>query len=96
MAASYYDGRSTAEPVLRLTLHNHGSSPVAFTVTHNHYAVGRPATVKVAAHSTKSWTIDPLKLSGGWYDVTVTAGSDDTWSQRFSGHLETGRASITG
>ena len=31
-----------------------------------------------------------------WYDVTVTADCDETWSQRFVGHLETGRPSITG
>ena len=29
------------------------------------------------------------------YDVTVTASSDSSWSQRFTGHLETGSASVT-
>jgi phospholipase C len=30
------------------------------------------------------------------YDLTVTADRDPAWSQRFAGHLETGRPSITG
>jgi hypothetical protein len=34
--------------------------------------------------------------SGGWYDLTVTASTDASWSQRFVGHLENGQPSITG
>ena len=55
-----------------------------------------PHTVKVPARGTKTLTIDPLAASHGWYDLTVTADNDHTWSQRLTGHLETGRASITG
>ncbi|MFF3875862.1 hypothetical protein [Streptomyces sp. NPDC001978] len=40
--------------------------------------------------------VSPLEVSGGWYDVTVTTDRDHAWSQRFTGHLETGQASITG
>jgi phospholipase C len=94
--ATYYDGRSAAEPKLKLWLQNHGDAPVAFTVTHNNYIPGAPQTVKVAAHSKKAWTVSPLDISRGWYDVTVTADGDAAWSQRFVGHLETGKPSITG
>jgi phospholipase C len=50
----------------------------------------------VAAHGKEAWAVSPLELSGGWYDVTVTADSDAAWSQRFVGHLETGQPRITG
>ena len=52
--------------------------------------------MKVAAHGEESWVVSPLKVSDGWYDVTVTADCDEAWSQRFTGHLETGEASVTG
>ena len=91
---SYYD--SAFSPKLKLTLHNDGHAPVAFTVTHNQYIHAHPQTVKVGGRDSRSWTVDAVELSHGWYDLTVTAGSDHTWSQRFAGHLETGRDSISG
>ncbi|WP_433282533.1 phosphocholine-specific phospholipase C [Pseudonocardia xinjiangensis] len=94
--ASYYDGKSTARPKLKLWLRNNGNTPAEFTVTHNHYISGAPQKVKVGARSKEAWAVSPLGVSGGWYDVTVTADTDGAWSQRFIGHLETGEASITG
>ncbi|GAA0386703.1 phospholipase C, phosphocholine-specific [Microbispora corallina] len=94
--AAYYDGKSTARPKLKLWLRNNGDAPVTFVITHNNYISDTPQTVKVAAHSKEAWAVSPLGVSGGWYDVTVTADCDAAWSQRFVGHLETGEASITG
>ncbi|GII30173.1 phosphocholine-specific phospholipase C [Planotetraspora mira] len=94
--ADYYDGKATTKPELTLKLRNRGKSHVTFTITHNHYISGKPHTVKVSAHDEAEWTVNPLKESSGWYDVTVTANCDAAWSQRFVGHLETGEASITG
>lgn len=94
--ARYHDGRATAHPKLKLWLRNDGRKPVTFTVTHNHYIHGAPTKVRVAPHGKEAWTVNPLEVSDGWYDVTVTADCDRTWSQRFTGHLETGRASVTG
>jgi len=37
----------------------------------------------------------PLHKSFGWYDFTLTAGSDDTFAQRIAGHLETGEDSVS-
>ncbi|MFD0528401.1 hypothetical protein ACFQ1I_17290 [Kitasatospora arboriphila] len=37
-----------------------------------------------------------MAYNNGWYDFTVTVDSDPTWSQRFTGHLETGAASVSG
>jgi phospholipase C len=94
--ASYYEGLSTATPKLKLWLSNNSDKPVTFTVTHNQYGSGAPNTVKVAAHSKEAWAAGALENSHGWYDVTVTADCDTAWSQRFTGHLETGRPSVTG
>ncbi|MEV4299169.1 phosphocholine-specific phospholipase C [Microbispora rosea] len=94
--ADYYDGKSTKNPKLKLWLHNNGDTRVTFTITHNNYISGKPDTVKVNARGKEAWTVNPVKESDGWYDVTVTADIDGGWSQRFVGHLETGEASITG
>jgi phospholipase C len=46
--------------------------------------------------SRRNLEIDPVRTASGWYDVTVTVSSDSSWSQRFTGHLENGRPSVTG
>jgi phospholipase C len=92
----YYDGASSARPKLQLWLRNNGDSAVEFTITHNHYISAAPHKVRVAPHSKEVWAVSPLELSGGWYDVTITADCDAAWSQQLIGHLETGEASITG
>ncbi|MEU8277900.1 phosphocholine-specific phospholipase C [Microbispora bryophytorum] len=94
--ADYYDGKSTKNPKLKLWLRNNGDTRVTFTITHNNYISGKPHTVKVNAHGKEAWTVNPVKESDGWYDVTVTADNDGGWSQRFVGHIETGEASVTG
>jgi phospholipase C len=69
---------------------------VSFTVTANSYATGEPVTYKVPAGGSEEHRTDPVRDSGGWYDLTVTIDSDPGWSQRFTGHLETGAPSVTG
>lgn len=41
-------------------------------------------------------TADPLASAHGWYDVGVTVDGHQPYLRRFAGHLENGRASITG
>ncbi|MEU8948399.1 phosphocholine-specific phospholipase C [Streptomyces sp. NPDC048489] len=94
--AAYYEGKADGHPKLRLTLRNNGKKAVTFTVRHNHYISGAPHRAHIAPHRKETWTVDAVKLGGGWYDVTVTVDSDSSWSQRFTGHLETGKPSITG
>ncbi|GIG61192.1 non-hemolytic phospholipase C [Longispora fulva] len=76
-----------------LTLANHGTSAVTFTVAATGYRTDGPWTYPVAAGgSTRvSWN-----ATTGWYDLTVTTASDTAWTQRFLGHIETGAPSITG
>jgi phospholipase C-like protein len=65
-------------------------------VTANAYSHDKPRTYHVPARRTAVHTAEPLRTSGGWYDLTVTASTDSTWSQRYVGHLENGGPSITG
>lgn len=41
-------------------------------------------------------SFDACGDSDGWCDVTITVSSDRSWSQRLTGHLETGRANVSG
>lgn len=88
------DGAS--EPRLLLQLVNDSAGTVTFTVTTNAYGKDRPARYRVGAHRAAGHSADPLRTAGGWYDLTVTASSDASWTQRFVGHLENGQPSITG
>ncbi|HEY1702210.1 MAG TPA: phospholipase domain-containing protein [Trebonia sp.] len=79
-----------------LSLAKGGDQAVSFTITTNAYGSDKPRTYRVGAGQTAGHSADPLATSGGWYDVTVTASTDSSWSQRFVGHLENGQVSITG
>ncbi|MFJ4438162.1 phosphocholine-specific phospholipase C [Streptomyces sp. NPDC088923] len=81
---------------LRFTLTNGTAAAVTFTIKANAYRTGGPWTYTVPAGKTVTDDFSPLTYGSGWYDHTVTASPDTTWSQRFVGHLETGRPSISG
>ncbi|SDO17041.1 phospholipase C [Nakamurella panacisegetis] len=92
----YHDGGFGHRPKLMLRLINTGTKAVTFTVTAENYSTDRPQSYRVAAHSTAVHPVNPLKASGGWYDLAVKVNSDAAWSRRYVGHLENGRDSITG
>ncbi len=92
----YFEGGFDRDPRLLLALVNEGSAAVTFTVTANAYSHDKPRTYRVPAHRTVIHTADPLHSSGGWYDLTVTASTDSTWSHRYTGHLENGQPTVTG
>ena len=96
VTASYYAHGFDDKPKLILDLDNSSGSDVTFTVTPNFYSHDKPETVKVRAHGRWGRGFDAVATSHGWYDVTVTASGDPTWSQRFIGHIETGEDSVTG
>jgi phospholipase C len=99
--AVYYDaiqrcGVYNGEPKLKLQLHNESHGRVTFTITFNNYSSRKPEHVAVGVRGHETWVLDSCSEADGWYDVTVTVSSDAGWSQRLTGHLETGRSSITG
>jgi phospholipase C len=70
---------------------------VSFTISFNNYAPhAKPQKVRVAGHSSEQWLLDACNDSDGWYDLTITLSTDAGWSQRLTGHLESGRPSVTG
>ena len=91
-----YEGTSGEHPTLSLRLVNTGKQTVTFTVTSNNYASDRPRTYRVAPRDHITHSVDPLKHSHGWYDLSVTVSTDPSWSRRYIGHLENGEASVTG
>ncbi|MEO6600899.1 MAG: phospholipase domain-containing protein, partial [Polyangiaceae bacterium] len=87
---------SNGQPKLKLWLHNDTGRVVIFTITHNNYSSRSREPVRVATNHKEAWELDACGNSDGWYDLTVTLSTDSSWSQRLTGHLETGRASISG
>ncbi|MCW2539959.1 MAG: Phospholipase [Frankiales bacterium] len=94
--AAYYRGGFGHKPVLILQVSNGGSRAATFTVTSNNYVKAHAKTYHVPAHGHATHSVDPLATSDGWYDFTITLGSDPSWVRRYVGHLEDGTNSITG
>ena len=84
------------QPKLKLSLHNNASKRVTFTIKFNNYSSRGSQHVTVAPRCKEDWVLDSCGEADGWYDLTITVSSDPSWSQRLTGHLETGRASISG
>ena len=86
----------TGRLAVYFTMTNSGSAPVKFTITSNHYRADGPWTYQVAAGGSAEDFFNAVAYQGGWCDFTVTVDSDASWSRRFTGHLETGAASVSG
>ena len=84
------------QPKLKLLLCNDARKKVTFTITYNNYSSRSPQTVRINGRDSEECLLDACGDSDGWYDLTITVSSDSSWSQRLTGHLETGRASISG
>jgi phospholipase C len=96
VSVAYYEGGFEQAPTLILELANHGKPDLTYTITHTQYPSQGTKSYKVLAGQPEKVVIDPLAGSHGWYDLTITIDGDSTWSQRYTGHLETGEPSITG
>jgi phospholipase C len=96
VTAAYYAEGGGPGPALLLTLANGGGAELAFTVTPDRYPAGPARTHRVPPGQRAVHELDPVATAAGWYDLTVTIDGDDSWSQRFTGHLETGQPSVTG
>lgn len=86
----------TGKLALYFKMANSGSSSMKFTITSNHYRSDGPWTYTVAAGASTEDFFNAVAYNNGWYDFTITVDSDSTWSRRFTGHLETGAASVSG
>ncbi|MFK0194798.1 phosphocholine-specific phospholipase C [Kitasatospora sp. NPDC090308] len=96
VTATYAPAPDTGKLALWFELANTGTAAVTFTVTSNAYRSDGPWTYTVAAGARTSDHFNAVAYTNGWYDFTVTVSGDASWSQRFTGHLETGAPSISG
>ncbi len=96
VTAVYYQGGFGQRPMLAFRLINRGDEAVTFTVTPTHYSREPARSYRVRAHGTATHLADPVAVSRGWYDLSVTLSGDGACSRRYVGHLEDGRPSITG
>ncbi|MGW4122459.1 phosphocholine-specific phospholipase C [Nocardia sp. NPDC004711] len=96
VASSYSNAPNTGKLAVWFAMTNTGTATVTFTIKANQYRTDGPWTYSVAAGKTVSDYFNAVAYNNGWYDFTVTVNSDTGWSQRFTGHLETGTASVSG
>ncbi|WP_323135866.1 MULTISPECIES: phospholipase domain-containing protein [unclassified Streptomyces] len=96
VAARYAAAPDTGKTAVRFRLSDASTAPVTFTITSNNYRSDDPWTCTVAAVGSAEDRFDAVTGPNGWYDFTVTADADATWSRRYTGHIETGAASISG
>jgi len=93
---SYYAAGDDDKSLITFDLVNNSGKAVTFTLTYNNYTSAAADKINADAHGRWSHQVDDLVTAHGWYDVTVTADIDPTWSQRFIGHIENGADSVTG
>ncbi|MFD9792632.1 phosphocholine-specific phospholipase C [Streptomyces sp. NPDC059070] len=96
VAARYGVESGTGKTAIWLKMTNTSASPVTFTVKAGNYRTDGPWTYQVAAGGSTEDFFNAVAYSNGWYDLTVTADSDATWSRRYTGHIETGAPSVSG
>ncbi|GGW98446.1 non-hemolytic phospholipase C [Streptomyces chryseus] len=86
---------------LHLTLANRGKEPLTFTVTTLAYADeadlddGRPRRITVKPGRSRT-VVHSAADAHGWYDLAITVTGDDAFRRRLMGHIENGRASVSG
>ncbi|MDL4772083.1 phosphocholine-specific phospholipase C [Actinomadura xylanilytica] len=77
---------------LVITLANPGSRPLTFTLAALAYGTAaRKVTVAPGRRATVQW-----RTRHGWYDVEIKTAEDTAFRRRLMGHLENGRASVSG
>ncbi|MFJ2416086.1 phosphocholine-specific phospholipase C [Streptomyces brevispora] len=85
---------------LHLTLRNTGRTTLTFTVRPLGYVEAadlRDWTRAVKVKPGRSRTVVHSAADAhGWYDLSVTVNGDDAFRRRLMGHIENGRASVSG
>jgi phospholipase C len=77
---------------ITLSIENPTSTKTAVTVVDGYTNKKISRVLEAGGRVRETW---PLLGSFGWYDLTVTAGSDASFERRVAGHIENGRDSIT-
>ncbi|MEV1329191.1 phospholipase domain-containing protein [Micromonospora costi] len=77
---------------LVLELRNGGAKRVEVTVCDAYHS--RPVTLSLRPGETQRARWE-LSRTHGWYDLTVTVAGDSRFTQRYAGHVENGKDSIS-
>ncbi|MER5886623.1 phospholipase C, phosphocholine-specific [Streptomyces sp. NPDC001941] len=96
VAARYATAADTGKQALFLKFTNTSTAAVTFTVRSANYRTDGPWTYTVDPGGSAEDHFNVVAYTDGWYDFTVTVGSDTTWSRRYTGHVETGAPSVSG
>lgn len=96
MSTRYATEPGTGKTALYFKMTNSSAAAVKFTITANQYRGEGPWTYTVAADGSAEGYFNAVAHQNGWYDFTITVDSDASWSRRFTGHIETGTASVSG
>ncbi|MET8433500.1 phosphocholine-specific phospholipase C [Streptomyces sp900116325] len=96
VAARYAAAPDTGRIAIWFRLSNASTAAVKFTLGSNNYRADGPWTYTVPPGGSTEDYFNAVAGQNGWYDFTVTADADSTWSRRYTGHIETGAASISG
>ncbi|MBV1855271.1 phosphocholine-specific phospholipase C [Catellatospora tritici] len=87
---------NTGQQAIWFRLKNTATAAMTFTIRSNQYRTDGPWTYPVAAGGSVDDYFNAVAYQHGWYDFTITVSGDTSWSQRFTGHLETGASSVSG
>ncbi|MFD5766098.1 phospholipase domain-containing protein [Streptomyces sp. NPDC127049] len=96
VAARFAVEPGSGKTAVRFRLTNTSGGPVTFTIRSHAYRTDGPWTCTVTAGSSREGWFDAVTYADGWYDFTVPADVDGTWSRLYTGHIETGTPSVTG
>ncbi|MFI8369727.1 phosphocholine-specific phospholipase C [Streptomyces sp. NPDC085466] len=94
--ARYAVEPGTGKTAIWFRLTNTSAGPVTFTIRANAYRTDGPWTYTVPAGSSREDWFNAVAYADDWYDFTILADIDGTWSRRYTGHIETGAPSVTG
>lgn len=75
-----------------LLLKNQTSHAITFHISNAYGEVSRVVTIKAGTTVEDRWN---LAASAGWFDLSVTLGTNANYLRRFAGHLETGKPSTS-
>lgn len=77
---------------ITLEIENRGAQPVEVTVVDRYSSRSTTLSLKPGDAETKQWSLGRTR---GWYDLVVTVDSDPGFENRYAGHAENGKSSIS-
>ncbi|MYS10358.1 DUF756 domain-containing protein, partial [Streptomyces sp. SID6041] len=81
VAARFATEAGTGRTALWFRMTNTSAGPVTFTIRSNAYRTDGPWTYTVPAGATREDHFNAVAYNDGWYDFTILADIDGTWSR---------------